>query len=91
MELLYIILLFSVCILFINVHLFWRIKNTEKVHEGYSEAINAVNEVIQNNFLLLISWKKSTKRKTKYQCSEKMHRAYKLTIFAVPLDFWIYF
>lgn len=63
MELLCIILLFSVCILFVNVHLFWSIKNIVKVHDGYSEAINAVNEVIWNNFSLLISWKKSTKRK----------------------------
>lgn len=57
MELLYIILLFYLCILFMNINLFWRSNNIAKVLQGYSEAIN-VNVVIWNNSLLLISWKK---------------------------------
>lgn len=52
MELLYLILFFSVCSFFTNVHFFGRIKNTVKVHEGYNEVITTVNEVLWNDFFI---------------------------------------
>lgn len=61
MELLYLILLFSVCSFFINVHFFGRMKNRVKVHEGYSEVITTVNEALWNDFFYYWLAKKKKK------------------------------